>query len=196
MELAGSHPVMLCVDHVQTWWSYLKHAFAKKLKKRVFCADPQHLWSYWQAHLHDSKNAEAMGRAITRQCRDADLVLLPCWERHPDHWTLLAVDVQAEEIRYYDSLQEPHDLCGILANHLQTMLKHDPKGNCQWLPADLPQRRNHCRQSGVDCGFYVAWWLEVGKSHWDSEGEISKIQYPGPGNRPFRPRIRIPRVAL
>ena len=188
MELAGNHPVMLVTDHVQTWWSYLKHAFAKKLKKRVFCADPQHLWSYWQAHLHGNKTAEAMGRAITRQCRDADLVLLPCWERQPDHWTLLAVDVQAEEMRYYDSLQLEHPLCRCLATGVKYMLQYDKKGKCQWMPEDIPERHNHCRQEGIDCGFYVAWWLEVGQSQWDSEGEIAKIQCPGPG----RPHLSTP----
>ena len=39
----------------------------------------------------------------------------------------------------------------------------------------------------------------LGKFHWDSEGGILKVlkfEDPGPGNHPFRPRIRIPRVAL
>ena len=35
-----------------------------------------------------------------------------------------------------------------------------------------------------------------GKFHWDSKGGTSRFEDPGPGNRPFRPRIRIPLVAL
>ena len=34
--------------------------------------------------------------------------------------------------------------------------------------------------------------MAVGKWHWDSEGE-TKIRNAGPGDRPFRHRIRIPR---
>ena len=105
-ELQGNKPVMLVVDHVQTWWSYLKRAFAPRLKKKVFCADPQQIWSFWHAGMNNKTYEEMMGKSIARQCRKADLVLLPCWEFGPEHWTLLAVDVQAKEIRYYDSLEE------------------------------------------------------------------------------------------
>ena len=50
-------------------------------------------------------------------------------------------------------------MCFLLADRLVAMLK-EQKGRFQWLPEALPQRWNHCRQPGVDCGFYVAWWLE------------------------------------
>ena len=47
-------------------------------------------------------------------------------------------------------------MCQLLADSMVAALRLEWK----WLPDRLPQRRNYCRQSGVDCGFYAAWWME------------------------------------
>ena len=47
-------------------------------------------------------------------------------------------------------------MCILLADTLVGELKKEFK----WLPNKLPERRNLCRQSGVDCGFYACWWME------------------------------------
>ena len=65
--------------------------------------------------------------------------------------------------------------------------------------------RPHRDQGGFDLGAERPNWAAskeglavapLGKFHWDSKGGILKFEDPGPGNRPFRPRIRIPLVAL
>ena len=34
------------------------------------------------------------------------------------------------------------------------------KTDFTWLPPELPKKKNFCKHNDVQCGFFVAWWME------------------------------------
>ena len=63
-ELEGDKAVMLVGEHLQTWWSYLKGAFATKLQKRICMVEPLHLHNWWHAATDDVAQQAVMEKAF------------------------------------------------------------------------------------------------------------------------------------
>ena len=152
--IEGAKPVLLNVDHIETWWAYVSRVVKDTVQKRVVMLNPLMLQSWKGALVDNAAHAEAIGAAIKARCSSVDIAVMPLW--CPDHWTLLVIDVEVQTCRYYDSLfprkEENHCFADQLVSMLQTRLS--------WLPLQAPAQRNFCRQEETECGFYVAWWME------------------------------------
>ena len=61
-ELEGDEAVMLTVEHLQTWWCYLKDAFATKLQKKVCLVDALQVHNWWHAGRDDKAHQLVMER--------------------------------------------------------------------------------------------------------------------------------------
>ena len=81
------------------------------------------------------------------------------------HWTLLVLDRDVKEARYYDSLLKPKADNVVIADLFMGMLKKEAADDFSWLPDAVPQRRNSCRQGPLECGFYVCAWMEDEARH-------------------------------
>ena len=123
----------------------MKVEFAPKMQKRIGLVDPLLVYSWWHAGMDNKEHQAVMEKAIRRQVKQTDVALVPVFELHPAHWTLLVVDLQQKTCRYYDSLDESHIMCKLLADSMVACLKQ----KWTWLPEKLPERHNHCRHPPV-----------------------------------------------
>ena len=97
------------------------------------------------------------------------MMLIPVWASS-EHWTLLAINTEEKEIRYYDSLQPASTMGMKNAHEILKLLKK--MSAWEWLP-DEPtiNIRNAAYQSnGVDCGAYVVHYMEEEIRYFRGEG--------------------------
>ena len=89
-----------------------------------------------------------------------------------EHWTLLAVDQQQRQCRYYDSLPVQSEKSWLVADFVLEQLKNSDVEAAQWLPSKVPDRRNEAYQGPLHCGFYICHWMEEDCRHMLGQGGL------------------------
>jgi len=99
----------------------------------------------------------------------AEMILCPIWSTS-EHWTLLAINIEEKEIRYYDSLQPASAMC--MMNAMKIIHELKKMAAWDWIPHGLEITiRNAAYQgNGIDCGVYTAHYMEEEIRNWRGEG--------------------------
>ena len=141
----------------------------------VAYVDPQ-LTHSWYKHDGEGDEGDDMLKTKWRTILKAfsgpvKVVLIPLTVG--EHWTLLVLQMQQNVVKYYDSLKFESESGYLAADMLLTKLKQqdDLKG-LGWLPEVCPHRCNCSLQGTMQCGYFVAWWMEeevrelMGQGRW------------------------------
>lgn len=119
------------------------------------------------ADAHDAR-LEVKERRLSclkRFSEESELLLVPIFAEK--HWTLLRIwkhEGAETEVEYMDSLQHEHKGCLSQAQAMLRLLKL----------SDKVERRNVARQTGVDCGHWVCWYVEDAMRAFAGEGRASQ----------------------
>ena len=89
-----------------------------------------------------------------------------------EHWALLVAQVKSKEVKRYDSLLVVTEVGYLAADTLLTKLKTTGLEHLEWLPGSCPHRCYTLVQGPLECGIFVAWWMEderrelLGQGRW------------------------------
>ena len=164
-QLKGKADIYVTTEQLTFFWSFTY--WALEWPDGVEYVDPQLLWA-WVNHDGEGEEGErceqlkwrAMWQKVSR--KGVKLILMPLTVS--EHWTLLVVQCSSLQVQYYDSLKFESESGWMVADMLMTKLKQEAfkEGveHLQWLPDNCPHRCNEAVQGTLQCGYFVAWWLE------------------------------------
>ena len=100
------------------------------------------------------------------------------------HWVLLQACQETHTVAFADSLNGPVSAV-MLDNAVEALRSWRLMPSWSWVPAVVPDRWNTVRQGPLECGFYVATWLErqilqiAGKSCLEVTAKVNVKQLKG-----------------
>ena len=164
-QLKGKADVYVTTEQLTFFWSFTH--WALEWPDGIEYIDPQLMWA-WVNHDGEGEEGErdqqlkwrAMWQKLSR--KGVKLMLMPLTVS--DHWTLLVVQCSSLQVQYYDSLKFESESGWMVADMLLSKLKQEAlkEGleHLQWLPDVCPHRCNEALQGTLQCGYFVAWWME------------------------------------
>ena len=134
------------------------------IRYQLWNLDLQQKVGYMEAYtlqkLKDAADSVVRNRILERlelKFKHCRILSLPIYAR--EHWALLQLDQEERTLKFADSLNGP-----VYARILEAAgdaLKYWKQlPCCHWVPTEVPQRWNKVRQGPLQCGFFVATWLE------------------------------------
>ena len=152
-ELRSGKPMCLPGEILDLWIRY--NIWRHGLQMQV-----GYMESYTLEKLRDSESKVETHRLLERlekKFKDCSQLLLPMFAG--GHWVLLQADKLKKQLKFADSLGGPVS-DQVLKKTEEALAFWRRLPTWSWVPAEVPVRWNSVRQGPLQCGFFVATWLE------------------------------------
>ena len=145
-------------EHVKLWAAWLSQTFSTR-SFRVFDVDQLSVFVELRGSAEHARLAQGLRTAVQRESLSLFPLHCPeCAAHISGHWALLAVEPQ--RVRYYETLDEPNEICAQRARWLLEALGRD---------IELA-RTNAFKQSADHCAWWLLHYLELEVRHLDGQG--------------------------
>ena len=152
-ELASDEPMLLPGEIMDLWVRFLLWNGGSPLQVG-------YMETYTLEKLKDAEeiaSRDGILEALEEKFKHCSHLFLPICAG--GHWTLLQASQKERSVAFADSLNGP--VSGVMLDHVLEALRNwKLMPSWSWVPVVAPERCNRCRQGPLECGFYVATWLE------------------------------------